>query len=57
VYEREGSELGEVEEKGENLKMRDSKFKEVIEREMSMAQRKWPCRNENENSYKERFRV
>ena len=39
----------------ENLKMSDRKFKEVVEREMSMSQRKWSPRNENENSYKERF--
>lgn len=35
--------------------MRDRKFKEVVEREMSTAQRKWSRRNENEDSYKERF--
>jgi hypothetical protein len=56
VYEREGAELGKGEEKGENLKMRDRKFKVVVEREMSMSQRKWSRRNENEDSYKERSR-
>jgi len=55
LYEREGAEWGKGEEKGENLKMRDRKFKEVVEREMSTAQRKWSRRNENEDSYKERF--
>jgi len=49
VYEREGAELRKGEEKGENLKMRDRKFKEFVEREMSMVQRKWSRRNENED--------
>jgi hypothetical protein len=40
LYERDGAELGKGEEKGENVKMRDRKFKDVVEREMSMAQRK-----------------
>jgi len=48
--------MGKGEEKGENLKMRDRKFKEVVEREMNMAQRKWSRRNENEDGYKERLR-
>jgi len=56
VYKKEGAELGRREEKGENLIMRDRKFKEVVEREMNMAQRKWSRRNENEDSYKECFR-
>jgi hypothetical protein len=55
LYEREGAELGKGEEKGENLKMSDRKFKEVVEREKVMVQRKWSRRNENEDSYKERF--
>lgn len=56
MYEGKGAELGRREEKGENLIMRDRKFKEVVEREMNMPQRKWSRRNENEESYKERFR-
>ena len=56
MYKKEGAELGRREEKGENLIMRDRKFKEVVEREMNMAQRKWSRRNENEDSYKECFR-
>jgi hypothetical protein len=50
-----GSRTGKVRKERENLKMKDRKFKEVVEMDMSMAQRKWSRRNENENSYKERF--
>jgi hypothetical protein len=44
-----------VRKEREILKMKDRKFKDVVEREMSMAQRKWSRRKEKENSYKERY--
>jgi hypothetical protein len=40
------------EEKRENLKVRERKFKQIFEREMCIAERKWSRRNENEESHK-----
>jgi hypothetical protein len=55
VYEKDRAVLRKEEKKGDNLKLRDRKFKEVVERELSMVHGKWSRRNEND-SYKGSFR-